>query len=228
MIQTTAVFATTVDGKISAVDRKAHREPDKADQAHVEFQASLADLYLLGAGTLRSEGGTLLIRNPELLAMRAARNQSPQPITCIVSQSLRIPTDLSFFSQPIERWIFTTEASLKAAAGSPLLNLAEVIPVGEQEIDWDYGYAVLAERGIKQVAALGGGSLNADLLKAKKLDMMWVTIWPTLFGGKEAPTAIEGDGYDPKQAPILELLETRQISSELFLQYRIHYRDKSG
>ncbi len=227
-MQTTAIFATTVDGKISAVDRQAHREPDKADQAHVEFQSSLADLYLLGAGTLRSEGGTLLIRNPELLAMRAARNQSPQPITCIVSQSLRIPTDLAFFSQPIERWIFTTEASIQAATGSPLLNLAEVIPLGEQEIDWDYGYAVLAERGIKHVAALGGGSLNADLLRAKKLDFMWVTIWPTLFGGKEAPTAIEGDGYDPKQAPILELLETRQISSELFLHYRIHYRDKSG
>jgi 5-amino-6-(5-phosphoribosylamino)uracil reductase len=227
LIQTTAIFATTVDGKISAVDRNAHREPDKADQTHVEFQASLADLYFLGAGTLRSEGGTLLIRNSELLAMRKARGQSSQPITCIVSKSLQIPTDISFFQQPVERWIFTTEASLKAAAGSPLLKLAEVIPVGEQEIDWEIGYALLANRGIKNVAALGGGSLNAELLKAKKLDYLWVTIWPTLFGGKEAPTAIEGDGYDPKYAPLLELLETRQISSELFLYYCIHYRDKS-
>lgn len=226
-MQTTALFASTVDGKISAVDRRAHREPDKADQTHVEYQASLADLYLLGAGTLRSEGGTLLIRNPELLAMRAARSQSPQPITCIVSRSLKIPADLAFFSQPVERWILTTEASLKAAAGSPLLKLAEVIPVGDQELDWEKGYALLAERGIKNIAALGGGSLNADLLKAKKLDDMWVTIWPTLFGGSEAPTAIEGDGYDPKHAPLLELLETRQISSELFLHYRIHYRQKS-
>jgi 5-amino-6-(5-phosphoribosylamino)uracil reductase len=227
LIQTTAIFANTVDGKISAVDRSAHREPDKADQAHVEFQAALADLYLLGASTLRSEGGTLLIRNPELLAMRAARGQSPQPITCIVSKSLQISADLPFFRQSIERWIFTTEASLKAAAGSPLLKLAEVLPMGEQEIDWEIGYAVLSERGIKHVAALGGGSLNAELLKAKKLDYLWVTIWPTLFGGKEAPTAMEGDGYDPKHAPLLELLETRQISSELFLHYRIHYRDKS-
>jgi 5-amino-6-(5-phosphoribosylamino)uracil reductase len=227
LIQTTAIFATTVDGKISAVDRRAHREPDKVDQTHVEFQASLADLYLLGAGTLRSEGGTLLIRNPELLAMRAVRGQSSQPTTCIVSKSLQIPTDLSFFRQSVERWILTTEVSLKAAAGSSLLKLAEVIPVGEQEIDWGICYAFLAKRGIKNVAALGGGSLNAELLKAKKLDYLWVTIWPTLFGGKEAPTAIEGDGYDPKHAPLLELLETRQISSELFLHYRVHYRDKS-
>ena len=101
-IQTTVVLAMTADGKISAVDPKAPRHSDPADQAHLEYQISLADLILIGSGTIRAEGGIFTIRNPELLAARSVRGQPPQPITCVVSRSLDLSPNLPFFQQDMQ------------------------------------------------------------------------------------------------------------------------------
>ncbi|WP_375513234.1 RibD family protein [uncultured Nostoc sp.] len=220
-IQTTVVLAMTVDGKISAVDPKAPRDSDPVDQAHLEYQASLADLVLIGAGTIRAEGRTYTIRNPELLAAREVRGQSPQPITCVVSGSLDLSLDLPFLSQDIERWIFTTRTGLKHNSDAiSLQKLAELIDLGETDLDWDRAYSLLAERGIHKVVVLGGGFLTAALVKAGRIDDWWLTIWPVIYGGKHAPSPVEGEGFVPNAAPHLQLVETRQVGSQLFLHYR--------
>ncbi|MBC1218952.1 dihydrofolate reductase family protein [Nostoc sp. UCD121] len=220
-IQTTVVLAMTADGKISAVDPQAPRDADPVDQAHLEYQASFADLVLVGAGTIRAEGGTYTIRNPELLAARKVRGQSPQPITCVVSGSLDLSLDLPFLSQDIERWIFTTRAGLKRNSdATSLQKLAELIDLGETDLDWDRAYSLMAERGIHKVIVLGGGALTATLLKAGRINDLWLTIWPIIYGGKDAPTPVEGEGFLPTAAPHLELIETRQVGSELFLHYQ--------
>ena len=220
-IQTTVVFAMTVDGKISAVDPKAHRDSDAADQAHVEYQVSLADLILVGAGTIRAEEEvTFTIRNPELLAAREVRGQSPQPIICVVSGSLDLSLDFAFLSEDIERWIFTTRIGLERSSDTTTLQkLAELIDLGDTDLDWDRAYSLMAKRGIHKVVALGGGSLTASLVKAGRIDDWWLTIWPVIYGGKDALTPVEGEGFLPNAAPHLQLVETRQVGSELFLHY---------
>jgi 5-amino-6-(5-phosphoribosylamino)uracil reductase len=220
-IQTTVVLAMTADGKISAVDPQAPRDSDEADQAHVEYQVSLADLILVGAGTIRAEGVSFTIRNPELLAARKVRGQSPQPITCVVSGSLDLSPDLPFLSQDIERWILTTRTGLERNSDATTLQkLAKLIDLGDTDLDWDRAYSLMAERGINKVVALGGGSLTAALAKVGRIDDWWLTIWPVIYGGKNAPSPVEGEGFVPNAAPHLQLVETRQIGSELFLHYR--------
>ncbi|RCJ39223.1 riboflavin deaminase [Nostoc minutum NIES-26] len=220
-IQTTLVLAMTADGKISAVDPKAPRDSDPVDQVHLEYQASLADLILVGAGTMRAEGQTFTIRNPELLAARQIRGQSPQPITCVVTRSLDLSSDWAFFSQDVERWIFTTKAGLEGNSNKASLDkVADLIELGDRELDWNRAYALMAERNIQKVVALGGGSLTATLVEAGRIDDWWLTIWPVIYGGKDAPTPVEGEGFIPHAAPHLQLIETRQVGSELFLHYQ--------
>lgn len=225
-IQTTLVLAMTADGKISAVDPKAPRDSDAVDKAHLEYQVSFADLVLVGAGTIRSEGTTFTISNPELLAGRNDRSQSPQPIACVVSGSLDLPPDLPFFRQDVERWIFTTRSGLEGSSDTKTLHkLADLIDLGDTDLDWDRAYTLMAERGIHKVVALGGGSLTAALVQAERIDDWWLTIWPVIYGGKDAPTPVEGEGFLPCDPPHLQLVETRQVGSELFLHYRILKRN---
>ncbi|QSJ15087.1 RibD family protein [Nostoc sp. UHCC 0702] len=221
-IQTTLVLGMTADGKIQPVDPKSPGHVYLADQAHLEYQASFADLFLVGATTIREEGQTYTIQNPELLAARKVRGQSPQPITCVVSGSLNLSPDLHFFNQDLERWIFTTRAGLeKNSQAKSIEKQADVIDLGDTDLDWDRAYALMAERGIRKVVALGGGSLTAALVQAGRIDDWWLTIWPTVYGGKDLTTPVEGEGFVASIAPELELIETRQVGSELFLHYRI-------
>ncbi|MDM9382698.1 RibD family protein [Chlorogloeopsis sp. ULAP01] len=220
-IQTTVVLAMTADGKISAVDPRAPRDSDQADKVHLEYQVSLADLILVGAGTIRSEEKTFTINNPELLVARQIRGQPPQPITCVVSRSLELSPALPFFQQDVERWIFTTRTGLERSSQTTALHkVANLIELGDTDLDWDRGYTIMAERDIRKVVALGGGSLTASLVQAGRIDDWWLTIWPVIYGGQGAPTPVEGEGFVPCTAPHLQLIETRQVGSELFLHYR--------
>lgn len=221
-IQTTLVLGMTADGKIKPVDPKSAGPVYLADQAHLEYQASLADLFLVGATTIREEGQTYTIQNPELLAGRKVRGQSPQPITCVVSGSLNMSPDLPFFNQDLERWIFTTRAGLeKNSQAARIEKQADVIELGDTDLDWDRAYTLMAERGIRKVVVLGGGALTAALVQAGRIDDWWLTIWPIVYGGKDLITPVEGEGFVASIAPQLELIETRQVGNELFLHYRI-------
>jgi 5-amino-6-(5-phosphoribosylamino)uracil reductase len=220
-LSTTVVLGMTVDGKISASDPRAHRTTDAADQAHLEYQVSLADLILVGAGTIRAEGATFTIRNPELLAARAVRGQSPQPITCVVSRSLELSVDLPFFSQDVQRWVFTTRASMERNQQPTLPSLAKLVNLGDTDLNWDQAYTFLEKQGIRKVVALGGGDLTATLLKAGRIDDLWLTIWPVIYGGRNAPSPVEGEGFIPSKAPSLQLIESRHIGGELFLHYQV-------
>jgi 5-amino-6-(5-phosphoribosylamino)uracil reductase len=220
-IETTVILAMTADGKISPVDSKAPRNSYPVDHAHLEYQVSLADLVLMGAGTARNEGAAFTIQNPELLAARKFRGKSPQPITCVVTASLNLSPDMYFFGQDMERWIFTTQAALERSSdATSLQKVAELIQLGDTDLDWDKAYNLMAERHIRKVFVLGGGSLTATLVEAGRIDDWWLTILPVIYGGKSAPTPVEGEGFLPSAAPKLELIETRQVGSELFLHYR--------
>jgi len=220
-IPTTLVLAMSADGKINSIDPKVPGDYDPVDFAHLEYQISLADLILVGARTIRIHGENLIINNPELLAARKIRGQSPQPINCVVSRSLDLSPTLPFFTQEIERWIFTTQNSLEQNADATSLSeKAELIALGDTDLDWEKGYTLMADRGIRKVVALGGGSLAASLIKAGRIDDWWLTIWPFIFGGKDAPTPVEGEGFLPHDAPRMELIETRQVGNDVFLHYR--------
>lgn len=211
----------TADGKISPVDSKAPRNSYPVDYEHLEYQVSLADLILMGAGTLRNEGIAFTIENPELLAARQFRGQSPQPIACVVTSSLNLPPDMDFFRQDIERWIFTTRTAIERSSDATTLDKqAELIPLGDTDLDWDKAYNLIAHRGIRRIFALGGGSLTASLVEAGRVDDWWLTILPVIYGGESAPTPVEGKGFLPSVAPKLELIETRRVGNELFLHYR--------
>src|SRR5690348_15555547 len=178
-IPTTLVLGMSADGKITPIDPKAPGHSDPVDFAHLEYQTSLADLVLIGAKTIRIHGENLIINNPELLAARKFRGQSPQPISCVVSRSLDLSPNIPFFTQEIERWIFTTKNSLEQNPNAKSLSKhAELIPLGDTDIDWEQGYKFMTERGISKVVALGGGSLTASLINAGRIDDWWLTIWP--------------------------------------------------
>src|SRR6476661_10330637 len=89
------------------------------------------------------------------------------------------------------------------------------------EIDWIDGFQQLASFGIKRLAILGGGKLVASVLAAGLVDELWLTVWPLILGGADAPTPVEGKGFWADLAPKLELLAVKQVGQEVFLHYRV-------
>lgn len=222
--QTTVVLAMTADGKIADRQHTAARFSSTADTTHLETQIALADGVLFGAGTLRAYGTSLSITNSQLLQLRLATGQDPQPIHLVASASGVISDRLKFFTQSLPRWLLTTSQGAKAWQATTYFDrllIAETNPKNSAEFEWPKLLSQLQDLGLNKLAILGGGSLVASLFNAGAIDELWLTICPLILGGKEATTPVEGEGWLQSQGKNLRLLEVKQIDNEVFLHYSV-------
>lgn len=220
-MKTTLVLAMTADGKISDAQKSPPTFGSKQDRLHLEDQMALADAILVGNGTLRDGGETVLVSNPEMLRARTDRGQSAQPIQIICSGSGKIDRNLPFFAQPIERWLITTEAGATDWLDLTKFNRVLVSAAKDGTIDWQDVKIQLQALGIETICFLGGSELAASLFAANFIDELWLTICPFIYGGTAAPSPVSGAGFTPELAPRLELLSVDRVEQELFLHYRI-------
>jgi 5-amino-6-(5-phosphoribosylamino)uracil reductase len=220
-MRTTLVLAMTVDGKISDVRKSPPTFGSKRDYAHLEEQMALADAILVGSGTLNDGGNAVLVAKPELLKARLKRSQSSQPIQIICSRTGKIDRDLPFFSQPISRWLLTTQVGATDWLDLSKFDRVLVCETNDGDIDWELATVKLTELGIKKICFLGGSELAASLFAADFVDELWLTVCPFIYGGSTAPTPVSGVGFTPELSPRLELLSVKKVKQEIFLHYRV-------
>ena len=220
--KTTVVLAMTADGKIADSQSSPARFGSAQDKIHLAQQVSLMDAVLFGAATLRAYGTTLSVRNPRLLQTRRERMQSPQPVQIVVSASGKIKPQLPFFEQPIPRWLLTTTAGAKPWQET---NKFDKILIAKKnnslQIDWISVFHQLQELGFDKLGILGGGELVASLFEVDLIDELWLTVCPVIFGGRHAPTPVDGMGFVQSKGKKLKLLEVTQIDQEIYLHYSV-------
>jgi 2,5-diamino-6-(ribosylamino)-4(3H)-pyrimidinone 5'-phosphate reductase len=83
----------------------------------------------------------------------------------------------------------------------------------------------LAGRGVERLLLEGGGELNWAFVRDDLVDELCVTIVPTLLGGRDAPTLLEGDGFSMELQRRLRLESVRRVADELFCRYSFIRRD---
>ncbi len=213
------VLAVSLDGRLAPPQGGAAQIGGRGDRRVLEEALAWADGTLLGAETLRRHGSTCLIRAPDLLLQRAQRRLSPQPLALVASRGGPIPAELSFFSQPLERWLLLGQADLQAGAaerGQALpAGFARVIPIE----GWEPALRQLAAAGLERLVVLGGASLAASLLAENRLDELQLTLCPRLLGGQHSWLG-PGVALPLEVAAGWRLLEQRRLEGdELLLRY---------
>lgn len=141
----------------------------------------LADVVVVGAGTVRQEGYRNLALDAESVAWRTANGLSAQPPFAIVTASLRLdPQDLeSYATRP---FVITTEQA-SVEKRKRIEDVAEVIVAGESQVDTVEVKRALAERGYAQMHSEGGPTLFATMIAQGVVDELCLTVSPRLEGG---------------------------------------------
>jgi riboflavin biosynthesis pyrimidine reductase len=178
---------------------------------------SLADVVLVAAGTMRSEGYGPPILPAALIDARRERGQSPLPPIAVVSRSCRLDWQSAFFSAALARPIVITVAGAPASCRTRASEVADVVIAGEEDVELDRGLAALGERGARSVLVEGGPSLNGQLASIGLLDELCLTLAPRLVGG-DARRILTGPAL-----PVPRDFSIRSICEEdgfLFLRFR--------
>ncbi|WP_017661253.1 RibD family protein [Baaleninema simplex] len=217
----TVVLAMSADGKISDVTRSNEKFGSAADFAHLEQQVAIADGVIVGAGTLRMGDTAMRVISEEWLESRKKEGKPPQPVQIVCTRSGDLDAGAKFFSQPIPRWLLTTTEGGKRWQNNLGFDRVLTVDGTDGNVDLTEAFRQLYDLGLRRLAVLGGGTFIAELFRRQLVDELWLTVCPYIFGGKEAPTPVDGKGFSSGSFPELKLLDVNPAGEEVFLHYRV-------
>lgn len=188
-----------------------------ADQLVLDTLRGLADVVLVGAGTIRAEGYGPLPPDPAWRALRPGRPDSP-PIA-VLSGTLDLDLDAPLFtSAPAgSRTILITCAAAPDDRRVAAARHAEVIVAGQAKVDVGRAVDELERRGFERILCEGGPSLLGQLVESDRLDELCLTISPLLAGGDAG--RISATGCPTSLAHPLRLAHLLEADGYLFTRY---------
>lgn len=217
-----ANFVSSLDGVVSMERRRGSgsaisgREP--ADRFLMGLLRTLADAILVGAGTVRSDGGqpwTAAWLSPAHADAFAALER-PDPLLVVATRSGELdPAEPAFLAPTLVLTTAAGEARLRGRlpASARLRTLAALDAGAILE-------AIRAE-GCRRVLTEGGPRMLTSLIAAGLVDELFLTLAPVLAGrnGGERLGLLTGLELLPSTRRPARLLSVKSQGSLLFLRY---------
>ncbi len=176
-----ANMVATLDGAATGADGRSGSINGEADARVFHLLRALADVVVVGAGTVRAEGYRAPRTPDRFLPGRRARGQADHPALAIVTAHGDVP-DVVLRDEP-GPWVFTV-------GDAPHLDrLREHVPprrlvVHDGAVDLERLVTTLAAAGLPRLLSEGGPTLLGDLLAAGVVDELCLTWSPTIVGGR--------------------------------------------
>lgn len=180
-----ANMITSVDGAVS-VNGRSGGLAGPADRLLFTVLRSLADVILVGAGTVRAEHYGQAKLSDAWPQLRAGRPATP-PIAVLTRQlDLDLDGRLLPGRDDLAATIVLTTLAAPAQRRADVARFATVIVAGETEVTAVAAVAALADLGYRRILTEGGPTLLSQLTAAGLLDELCLTIAPVLEGGQAA------------------------------------------
>lgn len=173
-----ANMVSSLDGAAWGADHLSGSINNDADFRAFRVQRALADVVLVGAGTVRAERYTALDVPESLKAQRARSGRGDTIELAVVTQSGAVPAALFESERP--PLVITSQAGAQALP-SEIAN-DRVLIAGAQDVDLAAGLDWLGARGLSRVLTEGGPHLLGALLQQGLVDELCLTVSPLLIG----------------------------------------------
>jgi len=139
------------------------------------------------------------------------------PRVAVVSRSLKLDWSGPLFTDGRTRPFVLAPATADASSLHAAREVAEVVAVGDGELDLRSALQALADQGVRSLLCEGGPTLNAALLEAGLVDELCLTVTPQLLG-RTGGRRITGDAGLSAPAD-MELVHVLEEQGYLFLRY---------
>jgi 5-amino-6-(5-phosphoribosylamino)uracil reductase len=181
-----ANFIASLDGG-ATFSGKSGQLGGPGDRAVFATLREMADVILVGAGTVRTEGYAGARPTVAQRQRRQSRGQSEVPQLAVVSRSGRLERDMPVFTRTEVAPLVCTCTAAAEQTRRTLTGLADVVDCSIDDPDSVDSAAVLTllgDRGLPRVLTEGGPMMFSSFVERDLLDELCLTIAPTLVGGQ--------------------------------------------
>lgn len=230
-----ANFVSTIDGVASYNTPEAAGGGEisgffEADRFVMGLLRALADVVLVGAGTVRAapdERWTPNFIHPSsadaFAVLRQDLGLAPQPTTAVVSASGSLDLDhpgLNDSRVPVA--VLTTTRGALALRRDGIRGHVTLRDLGAAPSA--FGLLTALGGGPRLVLCEGGPHLLGQLLEAQLVDELFLTLAPQVAGrSPQTPRLglVENVAFDLGSAPWARLIDLRRAADHLFIRYRL-------
>lgn len=207
----------SIDGKVAPANRVGHTFTEFMTPAHQKILhkiRSAVDAVLVGVDTIIADDPSLTVRAV----------QGKNPLRVIIDSKARTPLHSKILhTNEAPTVIFvTSKAPLKKVKFLQSKG-AEVIIAGTAEkVNLQKLMSELKSRGITRLLVEGGSTVRWSFFKENLVDEVFVWIMPYVWGGKAAPTLVDGDGFlKTEEAVALQLKSVDSVGKILILWFSV-------
>ena len=201
--------AATLEGRVGTLT-------GPADQRLLVLLRALADVLVVGAGTIRAEGYGPLTVGEDLMPLREQAGQSPAPRLVVPTRSLDLDLDGAAFTEAVEPPLVVTTRHAPSERVRAAESVAEVVVLGDDVVDLTAMVDLLAERGARRMLCEGGPALLAGLLAEDLVDELCLAVAPVVTCGAESRITAGPALAAPRH---LTLTQASERDDFLFLRY---------
>jgi riboflavin biosynthesis pyrimidine reductase len=208
-------FVSSADGA-ATLDGRSGGLGNANDQRILGLLRQLADVLVVGAGTLRAEGYGGLRVSADAVRWRVDHGLPEHPRLAVVSARLHGlgPEHPAFADAPVRPLVITIDAA-PAGPRRALESVADVLTCGDETLDAAALPGLLAGRGLPGVLCEGGPTLFGALVAADRVDELCLTLSPML-AGPGPDRIIAGPPSVPRRLALQHVITDDEL---LFLRY---------
>lgn len=216
--------ATTADGKLAPANR--HFVPFSSPHDHdlLLLLRTRCDAVMAGARTVDAFPVNMGPGGKKHRALRLKNGLAENNLRVVVSGSASINPHAEIFQHTFSPIIIlTTERAPKTRVRTLEKLGALVHASGDREIDFIAALQWLRQEwNVTRLLCEGGGAINDALFRKDLVDEIYLTLCPTIFGGRNAPTMADGAGSAAlADATQLKLKAKSRLRDEMYLVYAV-------
>ncbi|HIJ64469.1 MAG TPA: bifunctional diaminohydroxyphosphoribosylaminopyrimidine deaminase/5-amino-6-(5-phosphoribosylamino)uracil reductase RibD [Candidatus Hydrogenedentes bacterium] len=202
----TAKCGMTLDGKIATHTGESRWITCEASRRLVHELRNEVDAILVGSRTV-------MMDDPSLTT-RMDGGKDPVRVILDAEQYLEPSRRVFHVESEAPTWLAVADDRAFDAADEVLR-----VPSGRGGIDMALLMEELAGRNIVSVLIEGGGTTHASAFEAGIVDKVLFFIAPKILGGRDAVTAVEGDGANRiEDAVLLERMRARPVGEDILIE----------
>lgn len=206
-------FISTLDGR-ATMHGRTEQLGFKTDARVVMRLRTFADAVIVGAGTMRVERYDRMLPVARLRQYREQIGLAEDPLTVIVTDSMKLPWDAGLFTDGYGDVLLATSSAISPPATQTHVDVLRQ----SGGIDFAALLVHLHRRwGIRSIVCEGGPTMLSGLTNAGLVDDLFLTLNPVLVGDSERGL-IRGGLRSPVPARLAWVLEAE---GELFTRWHV-------
>ncbi len=206
-----ANFVSSADGAAS-LDGSSGGLGSPGDQQVFALLRAHADVVVVGAGTVRSEGYGPVRHTASRQALREEAGRTAPARLAVVSRRCDFTGAERWIAEaPVPPLLLTVAGAARSVPG------AETVVCGQTDVDANRMLDALLARGLNSVLCEGGPATFGDVAGSGRLDELCLTLSPTL-AGPGASRIVSGAVWPaPQRAALVQVIEDAGL---LFVRYQ--------